>query len=120
MKFAFYLQNGIKVYALPDGYNKFYITENLETSSELSRYHYPGDDIQYSLDAYVWICMMHFKMQFFPLKMSFTQIMAYSRNGFAEQAWTPILICQKMIQPCVSPHPFRKEWLNSVPTMIRS
>ena len=51
MKFSFYLQNGTKVDALPEGYDKFYIAENLETSSELSRYYYPGDDIQYSLDA---------------------------------------------------------------------
>lgn len=50
-KFAFYLQSGITVYALSDGYDKFYIAEDLETASELSRYHYPGDDIQYSLDA---------------------------------------------------------------------
>lgn len=51
MKFAFYLQNGTKVAALPEGYDKFYIAEDLETSSELSRYYYLGDDIQYSLDA---------------------------------------------------------------------
>ena len=36
MKFAFYLQNGTKVAALPEGYDKFYIAEDLETSSELS------------------------------------------------------------------------------------
>lgn len=35
MKFAFYLQNGTKVDALPGGYDKFYIAEDLETSSEL-------------------------------------------------------------------------------------
>lgn len=51
MKFAFYLQNGTKVDALPDGYDKFYIVEDLEVSSGLRRYHYSGDDIQYSLDA---------------------------------------------------------------------
>ena len=51
MKFVFYLQNGTKVAALPEGYDKFYIAEDLETSSELSRYYYLGDDIQYSLDA---------------------------------------------------------------------
>ena len=51
MKFAFYLQNGTKVDSMPEGYDKFYIAENLETSSELGRYYYPGDDIQYSLDA---------------------------------------------------------------------
>lgn len=51
MKFAFYLQNGTKVDALPEGYDKFYVAEDMETTSELSRYYYPGDDIQYTLDA---------------------------------------------------------------------
>lgn len=51
VKYAFYLQNGTKVDALPDGYEKFYVAEDLERSSEYSRYYYPGDDIQYLLDA---------------------------------------------------------------------
>ena len=51
MKFVFYLQNGTKKEALPEGYDSFYIAENIETTSELNRYYYPGDEIQYTLDA---------------------------------------------------------------------
>lgn len=51
MNFVFYLQSGIKVDTLPDGYDKFYVAENIATASEFSRYYYPGDDIQYTLDA---------------------------------------------------------------------
>ena len=51
MKFVYYLQNGTMVDSLPDGYDNFYIAEDMESLSELSRYFYPGDDIQYTLDA---------------------------------------------------------------------
>ncbi len=50
MKFVFYLQNGIATDTLPDGYNNFYVAENLESSSAHSRYFFPGDNIQYDLD----------------------------------------------------------------------
>ena len=50
MKFAFYLQNGIATNSLPDGYNNFYIAENLKSHSAQSRYFFPGDNIQYELD----------------------------------------------------------------------
>lgn len=51
MKDVFYLQNGTRVDVLPNGYDKFYVAEDIETVFELSRYYYPGDDIQYKLDA---------------------------------------------------------------------
>lgn len=51
MKYVFYLQNGTVADALPEEYEKFYVAENVDTNSELSRYNYPGDDIQYTLDA---------------------------------------------------------------------
>jgi len=50
MKYIFYLQNGIAVDTLPEGYNKFYVAEDLESHSAHSRYFFPGDDIQYELD----------------------------------------------------------------------
>lgn len=50
MRFVFYLQNGISTDSLPDGYDKFYIAEDLESNSSLSRYFYPGDNVQYELD----------------------------------------------------------------------
>lgn len=51
MKYTFYLQNGTAVDSLPEGYTGFYIAEDIESDSELSRYFYPGDKIQYSLDS---------------------------------------------------------------------
>ena len=51
MKHLFYLQNGTAVSVLPKGYNKFYVAENLDATTELSRYSYPGDNIQSLIDA---------------------------------------------------------------------
>lgn len=51
MKRVYYLQNGTAVDSLPEGYEGFYVSENIESDSELSRYFYPGDKVQYSLDA---------------------------------------------------------------------
>lgn len=51
MKFVYYLQNGTMADFLPNGYNEFFIAEDVESISELSRYVYPGDDIRYTLDA---------------------------------------------------------------------
>ncbi len=51
MKYVYYLQNGTMVHSLPCEYDGFYIAENVKAVSELSRYFYPGDDIQYQLDA---------------------------------------------------------------------
>lgn len=51
MKFVYYLQNGMLAEDLPEGYNQFYIAENIVATSEHSRYFYKGDKIQYSLDS---------------------------------------------------------------------
>lgn len=51
MKFVYHLQNGTTVTSLPEGYEKFYIAEDIESNSALSRYYYSGDNIQYTLDA---------------------------------------------------------------------
>lgn len=51
MKYVYYLQNGVTTDLLPDGYDKFYISEDVEARSNLGRYFYPGDDIQYDLDS---------------------------------------------------------------------
>ena len=51
MKHIFYLQNGTAVDVLPEGYDKFYVAENMGLTTELSRYFYPGDDIQSSIDS---------------------------------------------------------------------
>ena len=50
MKNIFYLQSGIAVEALPDGYSDFYVAECLGATSTHSRYFFPGDNIQYDLD----------------------------------------------------------------------
>ena len=50
MKFVYYLQNGTKVDSLPVGYDKFYVAENMKSTSEHNRYFYPGDKVQYTLD----------------------------------------------------------------------
>lgn len=71
MKFVFYLQNGTKVDVLPKGYDKFYIAENLEAPSKLSQYHYPGDDIQYSLDALCVDLYDAFQDAIFPSRAEF-------------------------------------------------
>ena len=47
----FYLQNGTAVDSLPEEYTGFYIAEDVESDSEISRYFYPGDRVQYDLDA---------------------------------------------------------------------
>ena len=51
MKHIYYLQEGISVEALPEGYDKFYIVENRDIDSVSSRYWYMGDEIQYELEA---------------------------------------------------------------------
>lgn len=51
MKCRFYLQNGVLTEALPDGYDKFYVMEDVVPVSETSRFYYRGDEIQYELDA---------------------------------------------------------------------
>ena len=51
MKFVYYLQNGMLAEDLPEGYNQFYIAENIVATSEHSRYFYKGDKIQCSLDS---------------------------------------------------------------------
>ena len=66
MKFVYYLQNGTMVDSLPDGYDNFYIAEDMESLSELSRYFYPGDDIQYTLDALCVELYDVFQNTFFP------------------------------------------------------
>ena len=53
MKHIYYLQEGISVEALPEGYDKFYIVENRDIDSVSSRYWYMGDEIQYELEAFV-------------------------------------------------------------------
>lgn len=50
MQFVYYLQNGIIKNFLLSEYDKFYIKENFNATSSISRYFYPGDDIQYTLD----------------------------------------------------------------------
>lgn len=50
MNYFFYLQNGTSVDTLPEGYDKFYVAEKVKSTSELSRYFYPGDEIQFTLD----------------------------------------------------------------------
>ena len=50
MKNIFYLQSGIAVEVLPDGYSDFYVAEHLGATSTHSRYFFPGDNIQYNLD----------------------------------------------------------------------
>lgn len=51
MDCVFYLQSGIKVDFLPQDYQGFYICENLDVPSDLSRYFYKGDGLQYELDS---------------------------------------------------------------------
>ncbi len=51
MKYVYFLENGTMVDVLPENYDKFYIAEDVEAFSSLSRYYYPGDDIQYTIDS---------------------------------------------------------------------
>ena len=51
MKYVYYLQNGTAVDSLPERYKGFYVAEDIESDSEISRYFYPGDKVQYDLDA---------------------------------------------------------------------
>lgn len=50
MKYMYYLQNGIAVSLVPEGYDRFYIAENLKADTMQSKFFYPGDSIQYELD----------------------------------------------------------------------
>ena len=86
MKFVYYLQNGMVAEALPEGYNQFYIAENIAATSEHSRYFYKGDKIQYSLDRLCVDLYDVFQDAIFPLEMITIKTMASSRNGSAEAA----------------------------------
>lgn len=50
MQLVYYLQEGIMKNSLPKEYEKFYIEEDLDSTSSVDRYFFPGDDIQYALD----------------------------------------------------------------------
>ncbi|MBQ7891039.1 MAG: hypothetical protein IJ359_02675 [Erysipelotrichaceae bacterium] len=51
MKHIFYLQKGIAVEEFPVEYNDFYIVDNLDSSSLVNKYFFPGDEMEYTLDA---------------------------------------------------------------------
>ena len=47
----FYLQSGITVPDLPEGYDQFYVSVRIDPVTTAARYSFPGDSIQYELDG---------------------------------------------------------------------
>ena len=51
MELIYYLQNGIMCNELPEGYDMFYIIEDIDMKHTTTNYYYHGDNIQYTLDS---------------------------------------------------------------------